>query len=276
MVRWLLVWIMGFALAYVNQSCNVKKGLPTDERPIHGKGSNFITKNLEEHQNDFEWFSAKIATKVELRGEKNSFKTSVRIRKDSVIWLQITFSNILIAQTIITPDSVKVVLKREKKYFFKDIDFLSREFGVDMSYQLLQDLIVGNVVGYDQKEKYKAPEDSLYYRLTTHKEKRINKYIEKDKVPRKEEKQLFIQYWLHPANFKMMHLMIEDLADTNLLSVQNRNYILQDERLHPEFIELFGKSPLDSVRAGLEFSKITWNEKQEFPFNIGENYERID
>jgi hypothetical protein len=251
-----------------------RKIIQDTEKPIRGKGTIFITKNLEKNQTEFEWFSAKISTQFETSAESNNFKTNVRIRKDSAIWAQITFSNILIAQSIITPDSVKVILKREKKYFIKDLDYLSNKFGFDMNYQLIQDLLIGNVVGYDKKERYKTTDDSLYYRLATHKDKRMTKLIEKN--PKRIDKTVFINYWLYPSNFKQAKLIIEDVADTNRLEVENFNYTIDSLFAHPEVIILKGYSARDSIKLTMNFSKVSWNEKQTFPFNIGENFERID
>ena len=262
-------------LIVVIQACHPKRKIVTDgSRPIPGKGAGYILRNVEEVETDFEWFSAKISTQLISGEEKNSFKTSVRIRKDSAIWAQITYGSVLIAHSIITPDSVKVILKRDKKYFFKDIQFINDEYGLNVSYDLLQDLLTGNAVGYEKKGKYKVVDDSSYYQLTTHKEKKIAKWMEKH--PKNEDKMVFIRYQFYPSNFKMAHLRIEDVSDTTSLSVENYNYKDYDGGPHPEVIRVFGSSSRDSIRLELIFQKVEWNEKQEFPFNIGENYERID
>lgn len=256
-------------------ACHPKRKIVTDgSRPLPGKGAGYIQRHIEEVETDFEWFSAKISTQLLTGEDKNNFKTSVRIRKDSAIWAQITFGSILIAHSIITPDSVKVILKRDKKYFIKDIQYINDEYGLNVSFDLLQDLLIGNAVGYEKKGKYKVVEDSLYYELTTHKEKKIAKWMEKQ--PKNEDKMVFVRYQFYPSNFKIAHLSIDDVPDSSSLKVENFNFKEQDGRLHPEIIRILGSSSKDSIRLELIFQKIEWNEKQEFPFNIGENFERID
>jgi hypothetical protein len=256
-------------------ACHPRRNILQDgSRPIPGKGAGFIEKNALDAENEYEWFSAKIATQLEMGDQKNNFKTSVRIRKDSAIWAQITFGSVLIAHSIITPDSVKVILKRDKKYFMKDIAYLNDEYGLNLSFDLLQDLLTGNNPGFEKKGKYKAVDDSLFYMLSTHKAKKVAKLM--DKSTKNEEKLVFVQYQFYPSNFKLANLVIDDIPDSTYLKVSNFNYKQDGERWHPEIIRLFGQSAKDSIRLELIFQKTEWNEKQEFPFNIGENYERID
>ncbi len=271
----MLLVLAAIALTFLLDSCKVRKHHLDDEKPIPGKGASFITKNLERNEVDFESFSAKIATKVWMKGEKTSFKTSVRMRKDSAIWFQITYSNILIAQALITTDSVKVVMKREKQYFNRDIAYLNNQLGMSLDFWLLQDLLLGNAVGYDKKEKYKEEQDTAYYRLATHKEKKISKLLEK--LPKKDKDDLlYVAYSLYPSNFKLAHLVIDDMADTNRLELKSWNYTEESGKLHPQHMEIIGKTSADSVFMDLKFTKVTWDEPLSFPLNIGDNYERLD
>lgn len=241
---------------------------------IPGKSSAWIQQNMVQNESDFEWFKGKMATRLYAQGENNSFKTSVRIRRDSLIWLSVTFSNFLIAQAVITTDSVKVILKREKKYFEKDIDWINQMYGLELDYYLLQDLLMGNAVGYDESNKYKALEDTMYYVLSTHTNKKLSRVRERS--PRNEEDLLFLRYWLYPDNFRPYRIQLDDIADTSSIIVTNTEFEHHDGFLHPGNIELSGSTPTDSINLQLRLVRASFNEPTSFPYNIGDNYEKLE
>ncbi|MGB0914611.1 MAG: DUF4292 domain-containing protein, partial [Crocinitomicaceae bacterium] len=64
----------------------------------------------------FDYFYSKISTKYKDSSQNVSFKTSVRITKDSAVNTLITFARFPVFNAIVTLDSVKVTDKQKKCY----------------------------------------------------------------------------------------------------------------------------------------------------------------
>ena len=90
---------------------------------------------------------------LDTSNKKTSFKTHLRIRKDSVIWMSITSIGIEAARVIITQDSVKLIDRLKKQYFLGDFKYINQLLGADLDYQMLEALLIGNSLDFNEKEK---------------------------------------------------------------------------------------------------------------------------
>ena len=93
---------------------------------------------------DFLFFQAKGRAQVELKGNKQGANVSVRLRRDSIIWVSASLVGIEGVRAILTPDSVRVVNRLQKTYFSGGYDFLSKLLNVPVSYEQMQALLLGD------------------------------------------------------------------------------------------------------------------------------------
>lgn len=113
-----------------------------------------LYKSIQSNHIDFKTFSAKI--KVDYYDTKNGrgpeLTVNVRIRKDSVIWLSInaTIFSYEAFRVLVTPDSVKVLNKKDKLITLRSISYLQEVAKVPFDFYTLQDLIIGNPVYLDK------------------------------------------------------------------------------------------------------------------------------
>lgn len=242
--------------------------------PLSNKGVPYVTKNLERTVKNPEWYGSKIATKLYLKGEKNTFKTSVRIRKDSLIWLSIMKGPIPVAKAMITKDSIKAVVTINKQYLEKDYDFLKEKFGMELDYYMLQELLLGNPIGYDKRENYKLLKDSSFYLLSTHNKRQIEKAYER--LPRNEEKQYIMRYWIHPSTFKANKMLFNHLSDSSNLEINNISFKQEEDYILPAEIMFEVINPRDTVSIEMQVSKFKINKSLKFPFKINPNYTKIE
>ena len=151
-----------FAL-FLFAACRTKKDAidkkrNTDER-VDVKTPRTLTELLKENQFDFKWLSAKFSADMELDGNNESFNGSMRIRKDSVIWMIITKQGFEGARVMITKDSIRFLDKVNKKYFMGTYDTISKMLHTDLDFEIMQSMLVGNSVEfYEEDEKLKAEE----------------------------------------------------------------------------------------------------------------------
>jgi hypothetical protein len=70
---------------------------------------------------------------------------SIRMQKDSLIWLSVSKLGIEGARVLIARDSVRILDKINRQYAVADYGTISRQFRFPLSFELLQALLVGNL-----------------------------------------------------------------------------------------------------------------------------------
>lgn len=122
---------------------------------------------LDMHNQDFEWFSANGKIKFKNADESNWAKINVRMKKDSIIWLNIKRFSIELARVKMTPDSVYVVYRMERIYQQGKLEQFTKSYNTNFNFAELQDLFFGNVTTTDMVQFVEL--DSTKYHLTAEK-----------------------------------------------------------------------------------------------------------
>lgn len=260
------------ALTVVLYACHTSRRVLTD-KPLRFITTNKIIDSVQAHRIDFTYLSSKLNVDAEFPGDSKSFKVTMRIRRDSVIWLSITALNIVVAQANITKDSVKVLDKFHKKYYPRGFNYLNDLFDTELDYAMLQDILTGNAMSFDPTEKFKSPADSSYYYLTTLRKRKLRKALEQDRVYKKHP--VIYQYKFYPKNFKPYQVWINDVNDTTTLDVRYLQYDGLDSIPTPADIEVEALKGPKKVKLKIEYKRTKLNEKLEFPFNVPDGYEKL-
>jgi hypothetical protein len=114
---------------------------------------------------DFKTFSAKI--KVNYRdkeGEQPELTVFVHILKDSIIWVSVnaTIFSYEALRVIVTPDSVKVLNRRDKLVQLRSVNYLQDLTDLPFDFHTLQDLLLGNPIYLDSNVvSYKKDDKSI-------------------------------------------------------------------------------------------------------------------
>lgn len=116
---------------------------------------------------DFKYLKAKSKIAIVTNGETQNVGANIRMKKDSIIWLSITWGVVgEVARALITIDSAFIsamnqkTLKREyHKYSFAE---LSQEYNFDLNFNIIQSAIIGS---QPVKKKYKLSKDKGFFLL---------------------------------------------------------------------------------------------------------------
>lgn len=156
--RWplLLVLIGSLSLGACHRGAVPTKSTNKPSRPA---APQVKAKNL-----DFRYLSAKGKAQIDANGEKHSANLNVRMRKDSVIWLQASILGIGV-RALITPDSVQIVNQLEKTYYAGNFDYLQRQFNVPITFTQLQAMLIGDYVPAAQDTALKVAADGPIQRV---------------------------------------------------------------------------------------------------------------
>lgn len=219
---------------------------------------------------EFNTFYAKIATDYKDSSRKVSFKTSLRMVRDSALNAMITYAAIPIVNSLVTPDSVFISNKREKCYIEESMAYFKQSFGVSFSHMNLEELLLGKPVGYNPEEKYHRVKDPYRYVLTTHKEREIRK------LERKGEKDLILSYWISNDLKTLRGIRIESLEDTTMIDIDyfERQWI--DSLSVPSKAKVRIITPRQEIVIDMDYNKARLNEEETIHYVVPDKYEKCN
>lgn len=219
-----------------------------------------ILKKVYANKLDWEWFSAnKVkADYDDNSGDNNNLNLSIKIRKDSVIWVSITKKVLGIdfegLRILATKDSVKILNKQDKVIQYRSIAYLQEITKLPFNFSTLQDLLLGNPIFFtdnivsfkyfDQKVQALSIGDLFKHLIT-----------------------------VDTTNNNILHSKLDDVdltknrtCDITFSEYENKNGKLFSTDRN---ITVTEKSKLD---IHLNFKQYSFNEPQTFPFTIPKSY----
>jgi len=94
----------------------------------------------------FQTFSARADLDIEDASGKSSASAVLRMHRDSLIWVSLRKAGLEGARLLITRDSLHILDRTGKTYYPLAFAGLRAQYGVDLSFASLQDLIAGNAL----------------------------------------------------------------------------------------------------------------------------------
>jgi hypothetical protein len=199
-----------------------------------------------------------------------SVKTSIKIVSDSAVSAIITYARIPVVTALVTQDTLSVVNKRDRCYTVASLDYLKDLFGVDFSYENIEEIIYGKPLDYQITQKYFVDNDPFQYSISTHKKH------DRKKPDRKQRDDLMIQYQLTNDAKALRQTRIWSLEDSTEVSV----VYLERQQLNgydlPLKVEINIRTPKKSLLLTLLYERVEVNEPQELIIVIPESYEKCD
>jgi hypothetical protein len=215
-------------------------------------------------------FYSKINTNYKDQEKDLSFKTSLRMVKDTAMTLMIKYANIPIVNSLITFDTLKVVDKKNKCYIKEPLTYLKESFGFEFNYKNLEEIFLGLPLDYDIDQKYFQFHDPFHHVISS---------LRKSKIKRTEKKakeSIVIKYYI---NRNLTHLQAMDInspSDSTEIHVEYLSRELVDGYLIPKDMSIAVKTPRNSIFITLEYTKVRINEDEPLFLVIPEGYEKCD
>jgi Domain of unknown function (DUF4292) len=208
---------------------------------------------------NFKTFSAKIkANYRDKEGEQPELTVFIRLQKDSIIWVSInaTIFSYEALRVLITPDSIKVLNKKDKLVQLRSVSYLQELAQLPFDFFTLQDFLLGNPIYLDSNVvSYKKNDESIALM-------NIGPLF----------KNLIA---ISNGDFLLQHSKLDDVdptrnrtCDLTYTGYENRNGIkFATERR----VSVSEKSKLD---IDMNIKQFSFNEILSYPFNIPKNYLR--
>src|SRR5258708_3318213 len=78
--------------------------------------------------------------------KERDVKANIRIRKDSVIWMNFSVVGVQGGRVLINQDSVTIISTVDKEYYVFEYKELSSRFNFEINYKTIQSAILGNLI----------------------------------------------------------------------------------------------------------------------------------
>lgn len=239
-----------FLAAIEFQSCS-KRTSPTVTAPA---------KNIEVQEIDFPYFQGKARINFKDEKKERDVKANIRIRKDSVIWMDISVVGVSGARALINHDSITIRSNVDKEYYVFEFNELSKRFNFEINYQIVQAALLGNLL-YEKRAEDAVKDDGSFSIL----EQIIGSVI--------------IKNYINKASTKLERVELKETTSSNTLNVSYSNFQNVGPKVFPYngVINVFYKTPGGMINNQItfEYSKAEVGDRElRFPFNIPKKYVR--
>lgn len=229
-------------------------------KEVHNDSLDMVKKTLQDLQAnriDFNTFSAKVKVDVwDKDGKQPDLTVFIRMQKDSAIWLSVnaTVFSYEAFRILITPDSVKVLNKKDKVVELRSVNYLQELTHLPVKFSTMQDLLIGNPIFIDSNVvSYKRNTDNVVLLIVGALFKNL----------------LTINSDLNVVTNSKMDDTNE--ARNRTCNISYSNYEKWQDKNFPKFreISIVEKSKID---VQMDFKQYGFNETLVFPFSIPKNY----
>lgn len=209
---------------------------------------------------DFEYFHGRARMVLKDGNKEREVKANIRVRKDSVIWMNFTVIGVQGGRALINQDSITIVSNVDKEYYVFDYGELSRRFNFDVNYRVIQSALLGNLL-IPRKEDDDVEEKSATYLLRQH------------------SGSVEVLNYISASTMKIQKVEMRENNTHNTLTINYGNFQPVGPKTFPYngTITLLYKSPNGLLNTTIifEYNKAEVGDKElKFPFNIPKKYDR--
>ncbi|MCC8425226.1 DUF4292 domain-containing protein [Mucilaginibacter sp. UR6-11] len=213
---------------------------------------------IKSHQVNFNTFSGRAGTKLDVNGNSNDVTLNIRISHDKKIWVSVTaLLGIEVARALITPDSIKIINKLQGLYLKKPFSYIYQYASRQVNYKTIESLLVGNAMPEILTENTTIRSDMGNMSLTGNLQDLVYSLI-------------------LGTNLRVTQFNLSNVAAGQALLVNNSSFIQASNRLVPSQIDILSTIGDKKIQANLRYNKVEFDQQLDFPFNIPERYAPAD
>lgn len=216
---------------------------------------------------EFNSFYTKISTEYTDSSRTNSFKTSVRLFDDSLMNALITYARIPIVNALVSPDSLIVSNKRDKCYIKQSLGYIRNSLGLSFSFQNMEELFLGQPLGFDIDSNYIQLDETEHYRISTHKKR------EAKKAEKNARDEIITTYFISPDLKLLDRVQLDSFGDSTTVVIDYLSWQEVSGRKVPNDVNLTIFTPRQEIKIKLEYSKVRIDAEETIHFVIPEEYE---
>ena len=180
---------------------------------------------------------------------------SFRMKKDEVIWISAPLGMV---KAHITPEKVSFYNRLEEEYFEGDYGYLSQFLGIDLDFQKLQNVLLGQAIVDLREQKYFSEINGKTYGLT----------------PKKLAPTLKTLFLIEPQHFKIFEQQLTQPLEQRYLQV-NYDYQELEKSVIPSKVSILAVEKEGQNDIDLEYKGMELNKNLNFPYRIPKGFKKI-
>ena len=210
-----------------------------------------------QNQVSADWLAAKAKITVRDESGVTKFSANLRWKKDSILWMNFKKVSVEGARIQITPDSIYIIDRLNKKYIVEDFNFAQREFNLPTGFDGLQSFLLGNPIFFS-KELKSSIKDNQY-----HLAGKTDTYQ--------------TGYWLEAGTFLLKKTLVDDFRNGRILEYELGNYgkLSDDQNFSFKRNLELSSGEFGDISIKIELSKVEVNVPKIIRFEIPNYYERV-
>ncbi len=227
--------------------------------PVSERSQRFVLNQLGKQRFDPEHFNARGKIKYDDGETRISFSSNIRMLQDSFIWLNASFLGVEVVRVLIRPDSVFVINRYEKSFVADSYHHFEGDYKVPVSFNQLQKLVLGNHLIIEQESV-----ESTFISPEYHLIQEIFPYV--------------ISHTIDGRTFMPVKIEVDDQSSGYFLSsILDEYRSLKKANFFSYFRDyIIKKDNVQVASIQLRFSEIDIDSRKKTPFEIPQNYERIE
>jgi hypothetical protein len=215
-------------------------------------------KRLKIEELEFDYLQVKSKLKYDDGIQNFNANATIRIRRDSLIWISISSTGVEAIRSIIQKDSIFVIDRLNKKYRQFSFDSLQRAYNIQIDYDMVQSALIGNLIkSRGNNDKVLKDEDFF--------------------ILKQNSDNLDIDNFVNSKTMKIEKVNVKDVPSESNLEIKYEDFQFHNDVLFPFKNSVFltynrNNSELVS-HLNIDFSRLAIDEKKiKFPFNVPNRY----
>ncbi len=219
----------------------------------------YIMNRLDNNRLDAQFMDAKV--RIDYSDDYLSMKASATIRwqKDSLLWVAVKKLGFEVARMMVTPDSIYIIDRLNNEYGVYDLRYLEETYSLPASFDLLQQLLLGNVFFFRPENVEVLIQGADYV-------------LKEDAYARA------LSYQLDNRDFVLRQMAFEDKQASRSLNLFLEDYEnIRGKQLFSYFRNFnIYTQETGNVQLGIKFAQVELDVPKNISFEIPRRYTRMD
>ncbi len=216
-----------------------------------------VLRKLEARQLNVNWFEAKVRIDYDDGDMAVKASATIRMQKDSAVWMAVRKLGFEVARVLITPDSLFFIDRFNNEFGAYGLDYLSKEYHAPANLMALQNLLLGNLVYFNPAARTIKPEAGQLW-------------IEENAGGQT------IRHRVNDSEFRIESVEYKDLPAGRAMAMTLGEYGSLSGKHNFSYLRQFAMDSQETgvIKVELKFSEVELNVPKNLSFEIPERYTR--
>jgi hypothetical protein len=267
---------MALVVVMVFSGCKSNKEATAD-RSVPSRKTDEILAMMKKQEFACDWVNLKYDVEIDAPEFEDSFKMYVRLKQDSAIWVSATYYAVEVARFLFLPDTVKFMDRKNNQFYIGEYDYIKDRFDVDLSFEVLESLILSNSVKLLEMEaeegKIRSSKEDGSYFLTFLRKGQLRRALRGE--GERLGVDLNIGLWVNPEGFRLEKTSIDDFESERTLTAEYTDYKEVCNSSFPYVTDYTLQTANEQVKVKTSVMKLATGKELSLSFTIPDKYEAL-